>query len=350
MKNLKFIVSITLTLLLLVSCNTTDENNSTNILESEIPEATIEVENTMTPTLTLEEDDEPVVNIMDDELTDYITEVKNMIVEIEPFGSAYKMYDVDYGTLDKVTYYSQTAERDTNVNILLPAGYSENEKYPVLYILHGYWGNEDSMLDSGDSSLKIPQIIGNLVSNGEAEKMIVVFPYIYTSNTQKTVTGMDLANSLNYDNFINDLVNDLMPFVETNYSAATGRENTAVTGFSMGGRESLFIGFTRPDLFGYIGAVCPAPGLTPGDDLNLHPGQLQESELLIKEGEDIPYLIMISAALNDGVVGNSPEKYHDILIENNVDHVWNLITNGDHGGRGIRPHIYNFAKAIFKAD
>ena len=58
-------------------------------------------------------------------------------------------------------------------------------------------------------------------------------------------TGMDLANCFAYDNFINDLTTDLMPFIEGSFSVAKGRENTAITGFSMGGRESLFIGSGR---------------------------------------------------------------------------------------------------------
>ena len=98
-----------------------------------------------------------------------------------------------------------------------------------------------------------------------------------------------------YDNFINDLTNDLMPFIEENYSVLTGRENQAIAGFSMGGREALYIGFTRPDLFGYVLAIAPAPGLTPGTDWALaHPGQMQEDELRIKTLM-IPLILLCSA-------------------------------------------------------
>ena len=44
----------------------------------------------------------------------------------------------------------------------------------------------------------------------------------------------------------------------------------------MGGRESLFIGFERPDLFGYIGSVCPAPGLVKIANSPMHPGQMRK--------------------------------------------------------------------------
>ena len=92
---------------------------------------------------------------------------------------------------------------------------------------------------------KVRNMLGNLMSTDDAEKMIVVFPYIYTSKEQENCSGLDLQNSLNYDNFINDLTTDLMPYINSNFSVKTGRENTAITGFSMGGRESLFIGLTQ---------------------------------------------------------------------------------------------------------
>ena len=125
--------------------------------------------------------------------------------------------------------------------------------------MHGYWENEDSLAAMG----KVRNMLGNLMSTGDAEKMIVVFPYIYTSKEQENCSGLDLQNSLNYDNFINDLTTDLMPYINSNFSVKTGRENTAITGFSMGGRESLFIGLTRSDLFGYVGAVALLPDLLP---------------------------------------------------------------------------------------
>ena len=59
---------------------------------------------------------------------------------------------------------------------------------------------------------------------------------------------------------------------------------------------------------------------------------------------------MVSAAVNDGVVGNAPQNYHSIMTRNDVDHVWHTVSDGDHGGKTIRPHIYNFVRSIFKKD
>lgn len=183
--------------------------------------------------------------------------------------STYKEKDTEpYSTFEYKGYFSNTAGRETGVNILLPPNYSEDKEYPVLYILHGFWDTEEWM---ARDVVGIPRMLTELYSEGKAEEMIVVLPYIFTSKELSRCTGMDLENSLAYDNFINDLTTDLMPFIEENYSVKKGRENTAITGFSMGGRESLFIGFTRPDLFSYIGAVCPAPGLVEIPGSPMHP-------------------------------------------------------------------------------
>ena len=191
------------------------------------------------------------------------------------------------------------------------------------------------MIIEGNGTMYTRQIIGNAIASGEAEDMIVVFPYIYSSATQENCTAMDDANNAAYDNFINDLVVDLMPHIEKNYSIKTGRENTAITGFSMGGRESLLIGMKRPDLFGYVGAICPAPGVT--------------GDFKWASDEVAPHLLFITAGSNDTVVYSNPENYHKNFTSNGVPHIWHYVNGGYHGDNSIHAHIYNFVRAVFKA-
>lgn len=253
----------------------------------------------------------------------------------------------DYGTLEKITYFSSTAGRNKNANVLLPDGYSTSEKYPVLYVNHGIFGDENSML----TGMSVRELAGNLVKSGEAEKMIIVFPQMFSSNTMTSPGGMDQATCAGYDMFLDDLTKDLMPYIEQNYSIKTGRENTAISGFSMGGRESLYIGVMRPDLFGYIGAACPAPGVTPGSDMFMsHPGNMQESEFKIKDTSNYPYLWLITGGTNDSVVGTFPKQYHEILTTNGQDHIWQEIQGGGHDASCVVPMMYNFMRNIFKAE
>lgn len=186
----------------------------------------------------------------------YMKKYESKIVEMPPEDAFEQVEGVEYPQFQKYTYFSSTAGRDTNVNVLLPAGYDESKEYPVLYILHGYWDNEDWM---ARDIVNIPEMLTNLVNAGEAKEMIVVCPYIFCSDRLAWCTGMDFENNMAYDNFINDLTTDLMPFIEENFSVAKGRENTAVTGFSMGGRESLYIGFPIPKYSDISEPYAPRP-------------------------------------------------------------------------------------------
>lgn len=300
----------------------------------EVPEVSSTPETTVS-----EPAEEPVEEVS------YMEKYKDIIIELPPDGVFDAKDDVTYPEFKKYRYYSNTTERESRVNVLLPPDYSEDKKYPVLYVLHGYYDNEDWMTRD---IVGFSEMLSNLYASGEAEEMIVVCPYIFVSKELAWCTGMDLTNSLCYDNFVNDLTTDLMPFIESTFSVATGRENTAITGFSMGGRESLFIGFQLPDRFGYIGAVAPAPGLTPVAGSAAHPGQMQEDELMFSE--NAPYLLMISSSNTDGVVGTYPKSYHKMLTVNETEHLWHEIPGTGHDHTSVKPHLYNFCRMIFKGE
>lgn len=242
-------------------------------------------------------------------------------------------------------YYSRTAQRQTNINVLLPNGYTEKKKYPVLYILHGYFDDETWM---ARDCVKIPELLTNLVNAGLAKEMIVVLPYIYCSKELPKLTGMDLKNSLNYDNFINDFLLDVIPFVDSRFSMAEGRENRALTGFSMGGRESLFIGFKHPELFGYLGAVDPAPGILPIPESPAHPGQMTREEM--KFGEFVPKIVFVGAAAPAPEDSDSPTNYHAVMLKNGVKHIWQNMAGLRHCEEIVKPHLYNFMQMLFGAE
>lgn len=255
--------------------------------------------------------------------------------------------DVTYGTVVHHTYQSKTTGLERGVNVLVPAGYDEAKKYPVLYLLHGIFGNEFSF--TNDPNMKIELITGNLIASGEAEDMIVVFPDMFAKTRADHEPGFNVESYLAYDNFINDFENDLIPFIESTYSTLTDREHRALAGFSMGGRESLFIGMTRPDLVAYCTAFAPAPGLTPGKDFGGdHQGQLQEDELVVKDMDNMLKILMVDCGTNDSVVGKFPLSYHKIMTTNKVNHIWYEVPGADHDSKTIQSGYYNFLRYVFK--
>ena len=273
----------------------------------------------------------------------YMNNMIYLLSELPPDDYDLEMPGVEYPQFQKYGYYSKTRGRKAYINVLLPRDYSESKKYPVVYVLHGYGTTEDGM---ATPEMALPVILTNLQEHGQANDMIVVLPYVYCSSENEWDPGLSLESMYAYDNFINDLVNDLMPFMEKNFSVATGKGNTAITGFSMGGREAMFIGFKHPELIGFIGAVAPAPGLVPVEDSELRPGQMQPHEMKFKEVK--PYLYLITSSEADGAVRETPDDYRKILSQNKVQFLSQILKEAYHNETVVKPHLYMFFKTIFR--
>ena len=242
-----------------------------------------------------------------------------------PAETAKRVEGREYGSAEHITYFSQTTGLERGANVLLPPDYDPEKQYGVLYFQHGIFGDEYSLL--GDTANAIPEILGNLSAQGQAREVIAVFPNMYAASDPQQEPGFTAEAVAPYDNFINELVNDLIPYIESHYCVSARREDRGILGFSMGGRETLYIGINRPDLFGYIGAISPAPGLTPARDWAMtHPGQL----------------LMICCGSRDSVVGQFPSGYHQILERNGVEHLWYEVPEADHDSQAIRSGLYNF--------
>ena len=261
------------------------------------------------------------------------------------------------GTVEDITYESTVVKEGATVmrkaKVILPKDYSDSKKYPVVYMQHGIGGNETSLF--GD---KVQYVVWNAIANGDAEEMIVVLPNA-CANEKGSGAGLEFHSPEQYaayDNFINDLKECLIPYINDNYSTMTGRENTAVCGFSMGGRVSLHVGFMLQDMFRYVGAFCPAPGILEHTTNNVHEDGLFTPETFTLKQEYMDdTLVLIAAGKNDGVVGKNPKNYADTLEANGVPHIYYETMGGDENHKGGGGHeanvykhgLYNFLRRIF---
>ena len=250
--------------------------------------------------------------------------------------------DVVYGKLYEISYDSKTTGTTRKANVIIPPDYDENRKYPVLYLLHGIGGDHNEWLGAEPVT-----IVSNLIAERKAVPMILVIPNVRArandeGNPQDIYT---LEHYKAFDNFINDLRNDLMPFVEANYPILTGPENTAIAGLSMGGRETLFIGCSMPETFGYMGAFTPAPGLLPYTNFGV-----SEDGLFTKETLTLPQgsnnFVMINAGVSDDIVKDWPKTYHETFCKNGVDNIF-YVTDGGHDFTVWKNGLYNFLINIF---
>ncbi len=262
-----------------------------------------------------------------------------------------KIPGVDYGSVKDIEYQSTATNSKRKAKVILPAGYSTDKKYPVLYLLHGIFQNETTLLGDG-----VQNVIGNAIAYGDSEEMIVVLPNA-CANATGSGEGFNLEHYAAYDNFINDFEDCLMPYINEHYSTATGRENTAISGFSMGGRVTLHIGFTLQDKVRYIGAFNPAFGILEYENNGVHENGLFTEETFTLQPQYMDdTLVLIAAGTNDGIVRNEPERYHNALTANRVPHIYYATKginadgqpgSGDHNGDVYKHGLYNFMRRIF---
>lgn len=262
-----------------------------------------------------------------------------------------KKTGIDYGTVEDIQYQSTATNSTRKAKVILPAGYSTAKKYPVLYLLHGIFQNETTLFGEG-----VQNVIGNAIASGDSEEMIVVLPNACANETGSG-EGFNLEHYAAYNNFINDFEDCLMPYINEHYSTATGRENTAISGFSMGGRVTLQIGFTLQDKVRYIGALNPAFGILEYENNGVHEDGLFTEETFTLQPQYMDdMLVLIAAGTNDSIVRDEPERYHNALAANQVPHIYYATKginasgqegSGDHNGDVYKHGLYNFMRRIF---
>lgn len=161
--------------------------------------------------------------------------------------------DVPHGAVAEVHYRSTALGRDRRMHVYTPPGYeSGEEKYPVLYLLHGASDSDDSWTSVGRANF----ILDNLIAAEKAKPMLVVMPAGHTgpfSFAAPPPPSRDGRPNLGANEFENDFVKDIRPYVEKHYRVLTDRQNRAIAGLSMGGAQTLNLALRNLDDFGYIG-------------------------------------------------------------------------------------------------
>ena len=279
----------------------------------------------------------------DDKFNPYLTENKYDIGE-EMFE---KRNDVDYGTVLKdVIYFSQTAGDNKQCNILLPAGYNENNQYPVMYIFHGFGGSHSDQIDD-DSYVTL--LYGNMLHDNLTVPQIIVNVDMYTDKQSEKSDKSDEELRYIYDKAIDDVAKDLMPFIENNYSVKTGRENTAVAGMSEGGAKSLCTGFKWLDKFGYIASFAPVPGVIPTE---FYKGTYWNTPYLEEfpqpTDENTPFYLYLAVGSKDPWNIDCTLYYKQVFDEMGIKNQTDYVDGYEHNHIFWRQCFYNFLSKIFK--
>ncbi len=249
-----------------------------------------------------------------------------------PAGYDVRRDGIDRGKLEIVEYDSTTVGVKRKVTVYTPPGYTRGETYPVLYLLHGIGGDENEWARNG-----VPHVIlDNLYADKKAVPMIVVLP---NGRASKDVTARDSIpkQSPAFAAFEKDLLTDLIPFIERNYSAKTDRESRALAGLSMGGGQSLNFGLGNLDRFAWVGGFSSAPNTRTPDELIKDPA----------EATGKLRLLYVPCGDKDGLFRIS-EGVHKKLDERKVPHLYNVIPGGQHDFDVWKADLYHFAQLLFR--
>lgn len=161
-------------------------------------------------------------------------------------GDFYALKDVPHGEVRMKRYYSKVFNEWRRFYIYTPAGYdqSTNERYPVLYLLHGGGEDERGWSTQGKTDL----ILDNLIAEQKAKPMLVV---MMDGNTGGG--GIASFGERSLQVFERELKQSVIPFVEENYRAETDAKSRALAGLSMGGLQTLYAGIKNNQMFSYLG-------------------------------------------------------------------------------------------------
>jgi enterochelin esterase-like enzyme len=161
--------------------------------------------------------------------------------------------DVPHGAVAAVFYHSSALGRDRRMHVYTPPGYETgDEKFPVLYLLHGASDSDDSWTSVGRANF----ILDNLIAAQKARPMIVVMPAGHTgpfSFGAPPAPSPDGRPNLGARAFEEDFAKDIRPYVEKHYRVLTDRNSRAIAGLSMGGAQTLNISLANLGDYGYVG-------------------------------------------------------------------------------------------------
>ena len=149
--------------------------------------------------------------------------------------------------MQQILFNSPSTGTERRAFVYTPAGYEKGkQKYPVLYLQHGWGEDETAWSNQGHANL----IMDNLIAEGKCVPFIIVMTYGMTNDT-----GFGGLRNFDYKKFETVLVDELVPYVDSHFRTLANKKNRAMAGLSMGGMETHSITLDRPEVFNYYGLL-----------------------------------------------------------------------------------------------
>jgi enterochelin esterase-like enzyme len=250
--------------------------------------------------------------------------------------------NVPHGAVSTIFYDSTTLGRPRRAHVYTPPGYeSGDEKYPVLYLLHGAGDIDDSWTSVGRANF----ILDHLIAAGKAKPMIVVMPAGHTgpfSFGAPPPPNADGRPNIGANEFENDFTTDLRPYIEKNYRTLNDRPNRAIAGLSMGGAQTLNLAIADLDDYGYVGVFSSGVFLRSADDW-----KKEHAEALASESGKSGLKLLWFATGSEDFLLRATQDTVKLFEESGFNPVF-VETKGGHTWSNWRDYLNDFAPQLFQ--
>lgn len=263
------------------------------------------------------------------------------LVEVPAKGAPWEVRDVPHGSIEvnwlrTPVIVNKDGAETRQVFVYTPPGYDKNpkQKYPVLYLLHGSGDTAESWTQVGATNL----ILDNLIAEKKAKPMIVIMPlgHAVPFGSAPEIARKNVPLMEEY------VLKDLMPWAESKYRVAAGRQNRALAGLSMGGGQTFNIGFGHLDLFSSLGVFSSAT----------QPEFAEKFKTVLEDakGTNAKLNVFWYACGDKDPVFTRAKDTTALLNKHQIRHTFRPIANGMHTWPVWRLCISEFAPLLFQGN
>lgn len=254
--------------------------------------------------------------------------------------SAYYSYqkDIPHGQVRECYYFSKVEGKQRRCFVYTPAEYETNptKRYPVLYLQHGMGEDETGWSRQG----KMAFILDNQISEKKCVPMIVVMDYGncgYIHGTKKGESQKEFGAL-----FTPILINDIIPYIDSNFRTLSDRDNRAMAGLSWGGHQTFETTLNNIDKFSHIGAFSGALFFLKEDNLkNAYNGVFAQPDVFNKK----VHTLFLGMGSEEGM---GSKRISDFLKENGINNTYYESEGTHHEWLTWRRCLNQFLPLIFK--
>ncbi len=252
-------------------------------------------------------------------------------VEIPEKGASfYAPQDVPHGEVHICWYPSKITQTTRRAYVYTPPDYDTNSsaRYPVLYLQHGAGEDERGWHKQGRMNF----IMDNLLAAKKATPMLVVMDRGYASRP---------GEAANKNSFGDVLLEEIIPLIDSKYRTIADRDHRAMAGLSMGGMQTMQIGLTHLDKFGWLGAFS-AP--TRNFDLkSSYNGVFTDAAAFNKQ----VHLLWLGAGTAETQIHDGAKSVHDALASAGIQNVFVESQGTAHEWQTWRRALNDFVPRLF---